>query len=59
MSSISTEGPAHSAAEPSDPHRAGERALTIAFLSASAIATIGWLYTLSEGALAIVNWLCS
>ncbi|MCP3369835.1 hypothetical protein [Bradyrhizobium cajani] len=37
----------------------GEQAIGIAFLLTSTVATLGWFYALSEGAMAIANWLMS
>ncbi|MDN3275043.1 hypothetical protein QWJ07_12345 [Frankia sp. RB7] len=57
MTSISTDGHADSEAHSSLLQRAGKQAFTLSFLSASAIATVGWLYALGQGALAVTSWL--
>ena len=57
MTSISTDGHADPHAQSSLLQRAGEQAFTLSFLSASAVATVGWLYVLGQGTLAVANWL--
>jgi hypothetical protein len=57
MSSVSTDGHADSQAQPSLLHRAGEQVFTVTFLGATAIATVGWIYALGEGAVAFTSWL--
>ncbi|QPF92838.1 hypothetical protein [Bradyrhizobium commune] len=57
MTSISTDGHADSQAQPSLLQRAGEHVFTATFLGATAIATVGWIYALGEGAVALTSWL--
>lgn len=57
MSSISTEGPAHPTIALPFMQKARERAFTLGYVLATAVATLGWLYTLSEGLLIVIDWL--
>ncbi|MBR1091208.1 hypothetical protein JQ621_27440 [Bradyrhizobium manausense] len=57
MTSISTEGHANPQVQSSLLQRAGDQAFTLSFLSASAVATVGWLYVLGQGTLAVASWL--
>jgi hypothetical protein len=57
MTIISTDGHADSGTHSSLLQRAGEQAFTLSFLSASAVATVGWLYVLGQGTLAVTSWL--
>ncbi|WP_136623810.1 hypothetical protein [Bradyrhizobium centrolobii] len=59
MSSISTDGHPDTQAQSSLLRKWNELAVTAAFLITSAVATVGWLYVLAEGAMATVNWLFS
>ncbi|MEK9283845.1 MULTISPECIES: hypothetical protein [unclassified Bradyrhizobium] len=59
MTSISTDGHPSKQAQPSQLRTWKEQAVTTAFLITSAVVTVGWLYVLAEGALAVVNWLFS
>jgi hypothetical protein len=56
MTSISTDGHAGSQARSSLLRKGGDQAFTLTFLITSAIATVGWLYVLAQGALAVTNW---
>ena len=53
MTSVSTDGQAESSLL----RRGGEQAFTLTFLVASAAATVGWLYVLGDGAVAVTSWL--
>ena len=57
MTSIFTDRHADLKAQLSLLKRVSEQAFTVTFLLASAVATVGWLYTLSEGAMAVASWL--
>jgi hypothetical protein len=57
MTIISTDGHVDSQIQSSLLQRARERAFVVSFLSASAIATVGWLYVLGQGAVAVTSWL--
>ncbi|WGD51752.1 hypothetical protein QA641_41150 [Bradyrhizobium sp. CB1650] len=59
MTTISTDGHPNTQAQSSRLRTWNEQAVTAAFLITSAIATVGWLYALAEGALVVVNWLFS
>jgi hypothetical protein len=37
--------------------RASDQAFPLTFLITSAVATVGWLYVLAQGAVAVTNWL--
>jgi hypothetical protein len=57
MASVSTDGHADSQAQSSLLRRSGEQAFTLTFLVVSAAATVGWLYVLGDGVVAITSWL--
>lgn len=57
MTSISTDGHAGSQAQSSLMQRASDQAFPLTFLITSAVATVGWLYVLAQGAVAVTNWL--
>ena len=59
MTIISTDG--HAEIQPQSPlaRRGGEQTVAVAFLLTSAVATLVWLYALSEGAVAVAHWLWS
>jgi hypothetical protein len=57
MTSIGTDGDADSQAQSSLLRKASDQALTLTFLITSAVATVGWLYVLAQGAVAITSWL--
>ena len=57
MTSISTDGHADSRVQTSFLRRSGEQAFTLTFLMAAAVATLGWLYVLGQGAVAVTGWL--
>jgi hypothetical protein len=57
MTSVSTDGHADSQAQSSLLRRSGEQAFTLTFLVTSAAATVGWLYVLGDGAVAVASWL--
>jgi len=57
MTSISTDGHADSQVQSSLFRRASEQAFTVTFLVASAVATVGWLYVLGQGAVTVTSWL--
>lgn len=59
MTSISTDAHAGSQARPSLLRRGSDQAFTLTFLITSAVATLGWLYVLAQGAAAVVSWLFS
>jgi hypothetical protein len=56
MTSIGTDGHADSPAQLSLLRKGSERAFTRTFLITSTVATVGWLYVLAQGAVAITNW---
>ncbi|WP_156918078.1 hypothetical protein [Bradyrhizobium sp. Cp5.3] len=59
MTSISSDGHPDAQDQSSHLRKWNEQAVTAALLITSAVATLGWLYALAEGALAVVNWLLS
>ncbi|MBR0840146.1 hypothetical protein JQ607_08050 [Bradyrhizobium liaoningense] len=64
MTGIGTDGHADTQAQSPAPQSSlsrmgGEQAIGIAFLLTSTATTLGWFYALSEGAMAIANWLMS
>jgi len=57
MTSIGTDGHAGSQAQSSFLRKASEQAFTLTFLITSAVTTVGWLYVLTQGAVAVTSWL--
>lgn len=57
MAIIGNDGLADGQTPSSLSRKASEHAFALTFLSASAIATVGWLYVLAEGAMTVTNWL--
>ena len=57
MTSIGTDGHADSQAQSSLLRKGREQAFTLTFLITSSVATVGWLYVLAQGAIAVTNWL--
>ncbi|MET4385827.1 hypothetical protein ABIB73_001572 [Bradyrhizobium sp. F1.4.3] len=57
MTSIRTDGDAGSQAQSSLLRKASDQTFTLTFLITSAVATVGWLYVLAQGAVAVTNWL--
>ncbi|WP_426613556.1 hypothetical protein [Bradyrhizobium sp. McL0616] len=57
MTSTGTDGDAGSQAQSSFLRKGSEQAFTLTFLITSAVMTIGWLYALTQGAMAATNWL--
>ncbi|MCP3385706.1 MULTISPECIES: hypothetical protein [unclassified Bradyrhizobium] len=59
MTSISTDGPVDSQAQSSLQRKGSDQAFTLTFLVTSAVATVGWLYVLAQGAVAVAGWFFS
>lgn len=59
MTSIGTEGHAGKPAQSSPSGRGSEHAVAVVLLLTSSVATLGWIYALSEGAMAMATWLMS
>jgi hypothetical protein len=59
MTSISTDGHAGSQAQSSLPRKGSDQAFTLTFLITSTVATLGWLYALAQGAVAVAGWIFS
>ena len=57
MAIIGSDGLADGQTPASPSRKASELAFTLTFLSVSAIATVGWLYVLAEGAMTVTDWL--
>lgn len=57
MTSIGTDGHADSQAQSSFLRKASDQAFTLTFLITSSVATVGWLYVLAQGVVAVTNWL--
>ena len=57
MTSIGTGGDADSQARSSLLRKASEQAFTLTFLITSSVATVGWLYVLAQGVVAVTDWL--
>lgn len=57
MTSISTDGHAGSQARSPTLRKGRDQVFTLSFLITSAVATVGWLYMLAQGAAAVANWL--
>lgn len=57
MTSISTDGHAGSQAQSPLLRKRSDQVFTLSFLITSAVATVGWLYVLAQGAVAVANWL--
>ena len=57
MTSIGTDGDADSQARSSLLRKRSEQAFTLMFLITSSVATVGWLYVLAQGVVAVTDWL--
>lgn len=57
MTSVGSDGHAGSQARSSLHRKASDQVFTLTLLVTSAVATLGWLYVLAQGAVAVTNWL--